>query len=384
MISFREKKKASSQKPTQTKDHCERKNTHFKKKKFFPSTFQKMIRECDLCHKPCLVKEIALLKARNSLHDVSELMPIGHKLWIEEYHKQVKTLLQSFDDHKENSFRCDSCDDDLSTDVVICPYPWSSLNLKTLAKLNEEDVKEYSHKEPLLFAFLDKDSPTVEVQISFQTKKEATAKKINPKKRKDKPKEEKRKPSPPPSFKKTKSSSSPKSGSIPLCKCKMEAVEKQVSKQGVNQGKFFYACPNYPNSCGFFQWSNKERGEIPDFKSQAKKKPQGKSDVPFREEEAEEEKGSDNNEVVVPVCKCQQRAVEKQVSKKGPTRGKFFFACPNYPNSCGFFQWSSKEKEKNSESRSKKNRSTVGYEKFPDIKVEELSKSAICQLFSGF
>ena len=42
-----------------------------------------------------------------------------------------------------------------------------------------------------------------------------------------------------------------------LCNCEMTAVQKTVIKEGTNQGRKFWVCPNSERArCGFFKWDD--------------------------------------------------------------------------------------------------------------------------------
>lgn len=43
-----------------------------------------------------------------------------------------------------------------------------------------------------------------------------------------------------------------------LCKCKLEAKRIQVKKDGVNKGRYFFACPQQKaKQCDFFEWETR-------------------------------------------------------------------------------------------------------------------------------
>ncbi|RSH92151.1 DNA topoisomerase [Saitozyma podzolica] len=54
-----------------------------------------------------------------------------------------------------------------------------------------------------------------------------------------------------------KSRPTPNNGTVVRCECSLEAVSATVSKEGPNNGRVFWRCPNNPKArCGFFQWDD--------------------------------------------------------------------------------------------------------------------------------
>ena len=52
----------------------------------------------------------------------------------------------------------------------------------------------------------------------------------------------------------------------PMCHHGLTCCVRKVKKDGPNQGRLFYCCPNdKENSCGFFEWKTKEQDLLYDF-----------------------------------------------------------------------------------------------------------------------
>ena len=101
----------------------------------------------------------------------------------------------------------------------------------------------------------------------------------------------------------------------PNCNCQLPTVCKIVRKEGPNQGREFYACPNQDASlkCNYFQWV----------------------DEPIRTQPGYETISSSN-------CSCNIPSVKRTVQKEGPNKGRHFLACskPQSDSSkCEFFEW---------------------------------------------
>lgn len=91
----------------------------------------------------------------------------------------------------------------------------------------------------------------------------------------------------------------------PSCDCGMPAVRKTVANSGPNAGKEYYRCCIFPEAehCDFFVWAGTPGA---------------------------------------PRCRClqPQAAIQLEVKKEGPTKGKRFFKCPKpRDQQCNFFQW---------------------------------------------
>ncbi|CAH0563955.1 unnamed protein product [Brassicogethes aeneus] len=96
-----------------------------------------------------------------------------------------------------------------------------------------------------------------------------------------------------------------------VCNCNLQAVLLTVRKDGPNQGRQFYKCPN--GACSFFLWFGDDGG----------------GDGP-----------SSANEDSTPKCNCHLPAQQKTVQKEGPNKGRQFYGCSKpMGQGCNFFKW---------------------------------------------
>lgn len=131
---------------------------------------------------------------------------------------------------------------------------------------------------------------------------------------------------PPPAVRPPASSAS---SSIPSCECAQRAASRTVSKESIHKGRQFYTCPNTP-PCGFFQWAD-GMAVVP-IPSTSRAAASSSSAASGSQNAAAD--SSDKQ------CRCPHPAVQRQVQKEGPTKGKMFWTCPNpQAEQCGYFEW---------------------------------------------
>ncbi|KAM0687465.1 Karyopherin transporter [Conglomerata obtusa] len=98
-----------------------------------------------------------------------------------------------------------------------------------------------------------------------------------------------------------------------LCHCKKEVKKNIVNKSGVNKGKEFFSCINWPNGCNYFEWTDNQKE---DYNENNK-------------ENIMEEKIK---------CFC---GFEPQIKTANTetNKGRNFYNCKKAYKPCKFFQW---------------------------------------------
>ncbi|CAG9863370.1 unnamed protein product [Phyllotreta striolata] len=110
-----------------------------------------------------------------------------------------------------------------------------------------------------------------------------------------------------------------------VCSCHQNAILLTVRKEGPNQGRQFYKCPN--GTCNFFLWA-------PDSA--------GNSNTSMNGNQQYQNRNQTNDTDVN--CECGTAAVLKTVTKTGPNTGKQFYSCPKpFGQGCNFFKWSNQD-----------------------------------------
>ncbi|XP_045448692.1 DNA topoisomerase 3-alpha [Melitaea cinxia] len=121
-----------------------------------------------------------------------------------------------------------------------------------------------------------------------------------------------------------------------MCKCNKPASLFTVRKQNENQGKKFYKC----SDCDFFLWAPDSGNAI---QQRFETPPSTNTSTSWGTSSNSFWNNSPQNEEDVK-CACGLSAKKIQVRKEGPTKGRFFYGCPNDLNSrCDFFQWAEGE-----------------------------------------
>lgn len=103
-----------------------------------------------------------------------------------------------------------------------------------------------------------------------------------------------------------------------------------VKKEGPNTGKQFYRCAKYQSDatkCDYFEWCDAVNPRMDGSANL------GMSTMYQQQQMASSSSGEK------PKCSCGLIVVTKQVSKDGPTKGKYFNACVKTSKGCNFFEW---------------------------------------------
>jgi len=127
----------------------------------------------------------------------------------------------------------------------------------------------------------------------------------------------------------SRSSSEVSSGNNQTCNCGAPAVELTVRKEGNNQGRKFFSCPNN-KACNFFQWADDSQGSNNNRSSYNNRSTYN----------AEVRNSSSDNQQVDTRCRCNEPCVQRKVTKQGANTGRMFNTCAKpRDQQCGFFEW---------------------------------------------
>jgi hypothetical protein len=123
-------------------------------------------------------------------------------------------------------------------------------------------------------------------------------------------------------------SSTAQSTTAPICGCGQPAVHLRTTKEGPNNGRYFFACPaprDDNNRCNYFVWED-ELGSSSTHR-------QGPSPITST---------AQSSTTLAPMCDCGKPAVHLRTTKEGPNNGRYFFACASPRddnNRCNYFTW---------------------------------------------
>lgn len=120
-------------------------------------------------------------------------------------------------------------------------------------------------------------------------------------------------------------SSTAQSTTAPICGCGQPAVHLRTTKEGPNNGRYFFACAaprDDNNRCNYFTWED-ELG--------ASSHGQSATSSTFATQSTSG-----------PMCDCGKPAVHLRTNKEGPNCGRYFFTCAiprDDNNRCNYFCW---------------------------------------------
>ncbi len=151
-----------------------------------------------------------------------------------------------------------------------------------------------------------------------------------------------------------------------LCHCRRDAVDRCVSKEGPNKGRWFYCCPlgqDEPSRCDFFQWQAPSAGAEP--RAASSSSALSPSAAAGRAGPFGGSGGGVNLSRFASGtrCPCGLEATRLEC-KNGPNSGRYYIQCSKVVYRCAFFAWEdgqpSNGTDKDSQPKAKQRRATEG------------------------
>ncbi|KAG8194683.1 hypothetical protein JTE90_027998 [Oedothorax gibbosus] len=132
-----------------------------------------------------------------------------------------------------------------------------------------------------------------------------------------------------------------------VCNCNKKAIILTTRKEGQNQGRQFYKCPEPAGiQCDFFLWKDEENSHSTSTNIQTQ--PQNnfnarpQNNFPPSRLSSNSDQNENSNGTVM--CRCGEAAPLLTVRKEGPNKGKKFYGCSQgMGTGCGFFQWAEED-----------------------------------------
>jgi len=124
-----------------------------------------------------------------------------------------------------------------------------------------------------------------------------------------------------------------------VCYCGKPASLLTARKEGVNQGRKFYSCPDN-KTCDFFMWHDENETVGRDGGGGGDgggNNGDGGSGHFGRSNHSFQPNNSLNQSLNTVTCTCGMPAVQLTVKKEGPNQGKHFRSCSQ--KKCNFFEW---------------------------------------------
>jgi hypothetical protein len=134
------------------------------------------------------------------------------------------------------------------------------------------------------------------------------------------------------------------------CRCGLEAIVREVKKDGPNKGKLFYCCQQYyDKKCDYFMWKEDSSPVITKV-TKVTNINNDTNNSNINDSDINDSDINTNNNVNDKYCKQQQKlglmcncklpSVLREVKKDGPNKGKMFYTCSkNFDDKCKYFVW---------------------------------------------
>lgn len=121
------------------------------------------------------------------------------------------------------------------------------------------------------------------------------------------------------------------------CRCGLEAIIREVKKDGPNKGKMFYCCQQYyDKKCDYFMW--KEDASTPIIAMTVSNDLNDESNKSNAIDKSD--KYCKQQQKLGLMCNCKLPSVLREVKKDGPNKGKMFYTCSkNFDDKCKYFVW---------------------------------------------
>lgn len=120
------------------------------------------------------------------------------------------------------------------------------------------------------------------------------------------------------------------------CRCGLEAIIREVKKDGPNKGKMFYCCQQYyDKKCDYFMWKEDDTNPVIDIPNNVISNNNNTIDTINKSD-----KYCKQQQKLGLICNCKLPSVLREVKKDGPNKGKMFYTCSkNFDDKCKYFVW---------------------------------------------
>jgi len=123
------------------------------------------------------------------------------------------------------------------------------------------------------------------------------------------------------------------------CRCGLEAIVREVKKDGPNKGKLFYCCQQYyDKKCDYFMWKE-DSSPIINIVAEVTKINNDNINANDTNNNVNDKYCKQQQKLGL-MCNCKLPSVLREVKKDGPNKGKMFYTCSkNFDDKCKYFVW---------------------------------------------
>jgi len=121
------------------------------------------------------------------------------------------------------------------------------------------------------------------------------------------------------------------------CRCGLEAIVREVKKDGPNKGKLFYCCQQYyDKKCDYFMWKEDSSPvitkvtkvtNINNDTNNSNINDSDINDIDINTNNNVNDKYCKQHQKLGLMCNCKLPSVLREVKKDGPNKGKMFYTC---------------------------------------------------------